>query len=374
MQNPATFFQHRRETFRNNLDLNCVAIIGNPTHIQYLTGFDSLLSDEREAFLLASKEEIALLYSAFSPLGDAKNTDDHFAVKSGTQLGQLNTLLSRKIADTTTTILFDEKDISTYEYHQIKQFLDQNHPGIKTTAWDDKPLWNQRFIKDELEITALRKAGSIAEKSWQKVQSQLAVGKTEAEIASLLEFEMRQQGATGAAFPTIVAFGPHTALPHHQPGTTTLENDMAVLVDFGANYHGYRSDMTRSLWFGENAPEEYVTISETVMQAYHQTVAKLQYENVTDSSDTEGVKTPNVTPQTATALDKTARDIIIAAGFGPQFIHTTGHGLGLTIHEQPSLNQNNPTKIKPGMAITIEPGIYLPEKYGFRYENTVLIK
>jgi Xaa-Pro aminopeptidase len=186
---------------------------------------------------------------------------------------------------------------------------------------------------------------------------------SELQIARQLEIAMLEAGSTGPAFPTIVAIGEHGALPHHQPTDRVLQPDEPILIDFGATYQGYRSDITRTVWIGDQVSDAFTKYEQLVRQAYTASLALL-------SHPTES--TP-FTPPTAGMLDQAARQVIATAGYGAEFIHTTGHGVGLDIHEQPSLYQGQPTPITPGMVITIEPGIYLTGTMGYRYENTILV-
>lgn len=223
------------------------------------------------------------------------------------------------------------------------------------------------MVKVDTEIEALAHANHITHNAITFALSQLTAGMTEQDIQLLIEKNMREQGAFELAFPTIVAFGDHSALPHHQPSNRPLRGNDAVLIDCGAKWQHYCADVTRTVWFGNTPDPEFAKIENVVKNAYQKAVVSCKLSVVST------VESQHAAPLQATSLDKTARDLITAAGYGQQFIHTTGHGVGLYIHEQPSLNLHNETVLKPGMVITIEPGIYLEGKFGYRFENSIAL-
>ena len=170
-----------------------------------------------------------------------------------------------------------------------------------------------------------------------------------------LSYFMRKQGASGTSFNTIVAFGENAANPHHETGDRKLKAEDAVLMDFGCVYKGYCADITRSWWHGKKEPAEYTKIWKLV-----------------DKARKAGIKA--VKPGTATrTVDNAARDIIKAGGYGAYFTHGTGHGMGMENHEEPYNNQESDAVLTEGHIVTVEPGIYLPGKYGVRLEDTVAV-
>ena len=213
----------------------------------------------------------------------------------------------------------------------------------------------QKMIKDEQEILNIKKACKISKKSFKELEKKIKAGISEIKVKELLEKIMKEKGSQQPAFPTIVAFGENTALPHHQPTDKKLTENMAVLIDFGASFNSYKSDMTRSFWFGDHPTREYKKVEETVMEAYKIGLNTAQ----------SGLNEP------VCEIDRATREYIKQSQYGPQFIHTTGHGLGLDIHEFPSINWKEETKLTNDLIFTIEPGIYLEDKFGFRYENTI---
>ncbi|HHT72761.1 MAG TPA: aminopeptidase P family protein [Firmicutes bacterium] len=212
----------------------------------------------------------------------------------------------------------------------------------------------ERMVKTAEEIEKVKKAASIADHAFAQVLPQLRPGVSEREIALELEFTMRKAGASGVSFRPIVAAGARSALPHAEPGDRLLSHGDFVVLDFGCVFEGYCSDMTRTVVVGEPT-EQHLLIYDLVLRA--------QLEAL------EAVK-PGVTGK---AVDTVARSIIEEGGYGQYFGHGLGHSVGLEIHEQPRLSQKDETVLEPGMIVTVEPGIYLPDFGGVRIEDLVLV-
>lgn len=213
---------------------------------------------------------------------------------------------------------------------------------------------SMRTCKDEGEVDVIRAAIAVAEGAFRRLCRWIRPGRTEREVAARLEYEMRMLGAQGPSFPTIVAFGKNSSLPHYEPGDVALKENDVVLIDWGAQLGWYASDLTRMLW-PPRPPRRLVELNRVVREAHDRAIAAAR---------------PGMT---AHALDKVARDVIRKAGFGPRFNHALGHGLGLDVHEGPRVGMGTRTVLEPGMVITIEPGIYLPGVGGVRIEDDVLI-
>ena len=211
-----------------------------------------------------------------------------------------------------------------------------------------------RLIKDAEEIERLRLAIWQAEKAFAVMRSTLRPEMTEKEAADELEHQFRLFGAKDAAFPSIVAVGPRGALPHAVPTKKRIGDDDFVLVDWGANEGLYRSDLTRVLVTGRISPK-FERIYRIVLEAQIRAIAAVR---------------PGVL---AHDVDNVARAFITKAGFGRRFRHGLGHGLGLLVHEEPRLAVKNQTILRPGMVVTVEPGIYLPGWGGIRIEDDILV-
>lgn len=212
-----------------------------------------------------------------------------------------------------------------------------------------------RQIKSDTEKDKLRAASALAEGALSAVLPRLKQGITEAQFVAHLEFEFKQRGALGPSFDPIALFGARSSLPHGVPGNKPLEPGDIVLLDLGCIHESYCSDLTRTFVFG-TIPGAWFD------EIYHVT---LTAQLAALDAIRPGVPCREV--------DAVARDIISDAGYGKYFGHGLGHGVGLEIHEAPRLNQHSDAILAPGMAVTVEPGIYLPGKGGVRIEDLVLV-
>lgn len=214
---------------------------------------------------------------------------------------------------------------------------------------------NIRKVKDDNETDLIRKSVGVAEEAFEAIRSEIKVGQTENYLAGLMVFELRSRGASNSSFPVIVAAGANSSLPHYRPGETLVQRDQPLLLDWGALYKGYCSDLTRTMLVGR--------VNNRIKQIY-KVVAEAQAAAIK-------FLRPGVTTLQA---DRVARDVIERAGFGEQFGHGLGHGIGREIHEMPSMRKNGgEEELRPGMIVTVEPGIYLPGEGGVRIEDDVLI-
>lgn len=211
-----------------------------------------------------------------------------------------------------------------------------------------------RLMKSEKEIAILEQAAKIVDDAFTHIQSYIKPGVKELDIANELEFFMRREGAASSSFDTIVASGPRSALPHGVASNKPIENGELVTMDYGALYNGYCSDITRTVAVGQIS-DDLKTIYETVLEAQKRAVDQIK---------------PGMTGKEA---DHIARQYISEQGFGEQFGHSTGHGLGLEIHEEPRLSTKSDTVLKPGMVVTVEPGIYIPNVGGCRIEDDIVM-
>ncbi len=209
-----------------------------------------------------------------------------------------------------------------------------------------------RKIKDPTEVEQLRRAASFGDEGLAALLGRLKEGMSETEVAAELEDTMRRAGSHGVSFPTIVAFGESAAEPHHRPGNRRLKRGDLIKLDFGATFEGYHSDMTRTVSFGEPDPE----------------LAKI-YE-IVRSAQQSGVDAV-ASGKNAGEVDAAARSVIEQAGYS--FGHGTGHGCGLEVHEAPTVRRGSDDLLSDGMAITVEPGIYLPGVGGVRIEDLVIV-
>jgi Xaa-Pro aminopeptidase len=216
-----------------------------------------------------------------------------------------------------------------------------------------------REVKDPGELYRMARAAAIADDALASVLPMLAevdaTTITEADFALALDTAMRKGGADDRAFDTIVAVGPHSAKPHHQPTPTPLSSGQPLVVDFGATFDGYRSDMTRSFWLGGEPTGEMAEVFAIVRDSQARGVAAVR----------AGVGAKDV--------DTVCREVITEAGYAERFEHGTGHGVGLDIHEAPTVSQQGTAILAAGTVVTVEPGIYLPGVGGVRIEDTLVV-
>jgi Xaa-Pro aminopeptidase len=213
---------------------------------------------------------------------------------------------------------------------------------------------NLRMMKGPEEIEAIRRAVDLAARAFAKAMRKARAGLTELALAASIDHQMRLLGASGPAFETIVASGERSALPHARPSSRTIAPDRILLVDMGASLDGYCSDMTRVAFTGTPSPRAR-RLFDAVLEAQHAAVAAVK----------PGVQ--------VSAVDAAARAALRKHGLDKLFTHSTGHGLGLEIHEGPRLGRLAAGELKPGMVITIEPGAYEEGYGGVRIEDTVLV-
>lgn len=212
-----------------------------------------------------------------------------------------------------------------------------------------------RTIKDETELTALRLSCRLNQQVFDCLAREVRVGQTEKDVAWMLEKSFRESGAEGLSFAPIVGFGPNAALPHANPSNRVLASDTPILIDMGGRLHNYCSDQTRSWWVGDTPSDQFRKTLELVQEAQALAIAKIG----------PGVPTSE--------LHATARDFFARHGVAERFTHSLGHGIGLETHEAPGVGPIRSTTLRPGMVITVEPGLYYPKWGGVRWEHMVVV-
>ncbi|PLV58665.1 Xaa-Pro peptidase family protein [Thermotoga sp. KOL6] len=248
------------------------------------------------------------------------------------------------------TIALEEERLSLALFRRISTAL-----GKRKFVGFDEEVKRLRMIKDENEIEAIKQAIEISERAFLETVQQIKAGMTEKEIAALLEYNMRREGAEGTAFDTIVASGWRSALPHGKASEKVVERGDVIVVDFGAVYENYCADITRVVCIGE--PSDRVReIHEIVLEAQERALKNAK----------AGL--------TGKQLDSIARDYISEKGYGEFFGHSLGHGIGLEVHEGPVVSFRNDSPLPENAVVTIEPGIYLEGEFGIRIEEDVVLK
>ncbi len=246
-------------------------------------------------------------------------------------------------------LAFEENYVSFAEYSVLEEIIEET-PLIPIAGM----IENLREIKDDEEIAITEKACAIADQGFDYVLKTIKPGMTEIEVANQLDFYMRSLGASGVSFETIVASGVRSAMPHGVASEKIIQQGDLITLDFGCYYQGYVSDMTRTFAIGDPG-DKLREIYQVVLEAQLKVLAAAK---------------PGLT---GIQLDAVARDHIAAAGYGEAFGHSTGHGIGLEIHEGPNVSFRADKQFVPGNIITDEPGIYLPGIGGVRIEDDLLI-
>ena len=250
---------------------------------------------------------------------------------------------------------YDSVGIS-FDQTSHSEFVTFENAGVKMVNVD-KALSDVMMTKNDWELSCIEKACEIAEDAFNELLPEIKEGMTEIEVAAILEYKMRKLGAQGLSFDTIVAFGAHAAVPHHETGTTKLKFGDEILIDFGCKVEGYCSDITRTFLFGDDGKhEEFKKAYEAVLTAH-----KLVQEK-------------GKAGMTGAEMDGIARGYLEEQGYGEFFTHSLGHGIGLNIHELPSVSKNRDNVLLDGMVFSDEPGVYVAGEYGIRIEDTVRLE
>jgi Xaa-Pro aminopeptidase len=270
--------------------------------------------------------------------------------------GKMSEALAKTILDSRAARIGFETNFTPFgQIHSLEAALKElKAPKIQVLPVEDLMV-NLRKVKDDSEIQTIRQAIVVAEEAYLAVRKQIKIGQTENYLAGLMAFEMRCRGASDSSFPVIIAAGPGSSLPHYRPSDVKVRQNEPLLIDWGARFQGYCSDLTRTLLLGRVSPEIKKAYN-IVLEAQMAAIAFLR---------------PGVTTG---QTDRVARDVIGNAGFADNFGHGLGHGIGRDIHELPVMRKiGGDEELRPGMIVTVEPGIYLPGVGGVRIEDDVLI-
>jgi Xaa-Pro aminopeptidase len=341
---PSPVIAHRLGLFRKKMKSNKVGafLVSKPMDYFYLAGF----TGEDSALLITGRDVHVISDGRFD---EAINQECPW-VKRWMRKGTLNAEIGKVCKALKLKKLAVQPDALTLE-----DFAGVRKESRPTKLVDAPPITGtMRRLKDETELKAMRKAIKNAEQAFQAMCATIKVGQTELEMAARLEYEMKVRGASGPSFPTICAEGPNAALPHAFPGRRKVKKGSAILFDWGARVGMYCSDLTRMVFVG-SIPSRIAEIYAIVLQAQRRAIKAIR---------------PGLT---MCEVDKVARDVITEAGYGEQFNHSLGHGLGLDVHEPPMLSWRSDEKFKAGMLVTVEPGIYLPGVGGVRIEDDVIV-
>ncbi|MBW4840878.1 MAG: Xaa-Pro peptidase family protein [Paenibacillaceae bacterium] len=323
-------------------------LITDPKHVYYLTGF---LSNPHERFLGA------VLQSGSEPFLVVPALDEE-AAREATDLTEILThgdtddpyaLLNQRLTGALGTFGFEKAQVSVANFERMQEKLAFSR-YMDVGPW----LRDMRVRKSTEEVGKIKHAVHLIEQVLSQSLLKVKEGVSESELVAEVEYQIRKLGADGPSFDSMVLSGEKTALPHGVPGDRLIRRGDLLMFDIGVYADGYASDITRTFGVGELSGE-LIRIYETVLAANEAAIAAIK---------------PGVT---FASIDRAAREVIEAAGYGPYFIHRLGHGLGIDVHEFPSVHGENELLLAEGNVFTVEPGVYVPGLGGVRIEDDVLV-
>ncbi|MFW5732568.1 MAG: M24 family metallopeptidase [Planctomycetota bacterium] len=320
-------------------------LISRPEDISWLTGF----TGEDSLALIGAMWAVLITDSRYAEQAGEECSGTEVLVRTQNVLPEIVEQLSQRKAG---TLGIQSMHLTARTYQMLGKEI-----GRKSIASISDVIRKLRAVKDTAEIKAIRRSIAVAQDAMGDLLSQgrsAFVGRTEQELAAELDYRMRQRGAAGSAFETIVAAGENGSRPHYRPGARTIEPNDPVLIDWGALVEGYCSDLTRVVFTGTIRPE-LADIYQVVLRAQKAAIAAIK----------SGVACKTV--------DAAARSVIDDAGYGEAFGHGLGHGIGREIHERPHVAGRVDERLRSGMIFTVEPGVYLPGIGGVRIEDDVLV-
>ncbi|UXR79304.1 MULTISPECIES: aminopeptidase P family protein [unclassified Staphylococcus] len=335
--------KHRIERAKRILkhqDLDALLVLTDYNR-RYLSGFTGTSG----ALIITRSEQF--LFTDFRYTEQATKQATEYAIVE--QQGDLISTLQKHIKENNYQNIGFEGHIVSYDTY-VK--LNEGAHQLMTIG---EAIEHIRMVKDEAEIANIKKAAEIVDKAYEYILTVAKAGMTEKELKALLESKMLHLGADDTSFDTIVASGYRGALPHGVASDKVIESGDMVTLDFGAYYNGYVSDITRTFAIGQPS-DEMIKIYNIVLKAQKTAVSQIK------------------AGMTGIEIDKIARDIITDAGYGENFGHSLGHGIGLEIHERPMLSQKADNILEPNHCVTIEPGIYVNGLGGVRIEDDILIQ
>ncbi len=322
-------------------------LVSNFYNILYLTGFKTLTDDEREAWGLVTKNNIYLF------------TDSRYTINNKflilklitPEKGLIKHLQEIVVEEKIQRLGFEGDDLKVNELQKIKEKL----VNVELISLE-KLIIKIREIKDEEEINKIRIACQIADRCLEKIIKTIKVGTSEKEITFRIEFWLKEKGYDLSFYP-IVAIDKNSAVPHYDTrggNNEKVKKNSIILIDFGAKFQDYHSDTTRMIFVGKPA-REMINTYNILLNAQEKTIKQLENDN------------------NPVSIDQFCRKLIIDNRL-PTYQHSTGHGVGLQIHEYPKISFTSTDVLLPNQVVTIEPGVYIEDKWGMRIEDTVFIK
>ncbi len=326
---------------KNHLDS---LIISSQPNIFYLTDFPS-----HDSYLLVTFKKNVFI-TDFRYLEEAKERLKNLDIE------KINSSFSKSIAKLASKLKlkclgFEAKSLGFAEYQKIKENLPKKTEFIPTYDLVER----LRLIKDKEEIDKLKRAVQITIGAFRFIKDIIKPGMKELDLAAEIERFIRREGALQNSFPIIIASGPRSSLPHALTSERIIRDNEPVLIDLGVDFSGYKSNLTRSLFLGKMT-KKFLKVYNIVLEAQRKAITLIK----------EGIP--------ISKIDRAARNLISVKRWGRFFGHNLGHGIGLEIHEEPTISERNNNRTKAGMVFTIEPAIYIPGEFGVRIEDMVLVK
>ena len=317
-------------------------LVTSPANVRYLSGFTG-----SNGILLLTARETHFFTDPRYEIAAKKSIPGKVHIIKGPMIVGVSQVLRRLRLK---KIGFE----SAWTHYDEYQRLQENLPLGASPVAVGRIIEQRRMLKSPAEIELIRESVNINSAAFTRVLKRIRPGVREADIAAEIEYQMKVLGAEKPAFDTIVAAGPHSAFPHAHPTDHRLGQNELLLIDMGASLQGYCSDMTRVVHLGKSSKR---------IRDMYKAVLEAQLAGI------DAVR-PGVT---AGKVDTVTRNVLKKHKLDKMFVHSTGHGLGLEIHESPRLGKKDPTLLEAGMAITIEPGVYVEGLAGIRIEDTVLV-
>lgn len=341
---PRSELKSRLERFREIMHRREIssALITDERNVRYLSGFTGTDS----ALLITGKRKFLL--TDFRFIEEASNTAPGWRkiLKPRGLMEKAGTVAKKQRLR---RLAVEPGDMRMSDIRELRKFA----KGVKVRP-QDAMVAELRLCKSPWEVTQIENALRIQEACFKEICKALRPGMSERDAAAELRYRMTKAGADDESFACMFQLGSHSSLPHGRPTGRKFTGDAVILVDWGAKLNGYHSDLTRTFFMG-SIPPKLRHIHSLVLEAQRQAIERIA----------PGVEFSDV--------DKVARSVIAKGGFGKQFGHSTGHGIGLNVHEAPTLSARGKGQLAPGMIVTVEPGIYLPGVGGVRIEDDVLV-
>jgi Xaa-Pro aminopeptidase len=321
-------------------------LVTNRANVRYLTGFTG-----SAGMLLVSADDALFVTDGRYRTQSAEqlaNADVDARIEIGTTMAEQRAIFSREVT-AFARVGLEEHSVTWAEQRDFADAF-----GDVSVVPAGTPIEDLRRVKDTGEVDRIRTACAIASEAYEALLPRLGDGITEREFALALEFGMRERGASGNSFDPIIASGPNGAMPHARPSDRVIGRNELVVCDFGCIVDGYCSDMTRTVSVGDPGGD--------ARRLYDVVLSSQQAGRAAVAADVE-----------CAAVDRASRDVIAAAGWGDAFSHSTGHGVGLEIHEAPRVASTARDTLLVSDVVTVEPGVYLPGVGGVRIEDTVVV-